>query len=211
MNSSTVYFNQDRKEMVCFLPESYQRVLEVGCGAGGFAQWYVKSSELWGIEPDVDAARSAETSYKQLLCGTFNECADQLPNHYFDLVVCNDVIEHMPDSEQFFEKIAGKMVAGGRIIGSVPNVRYWHHLREVLVEKDWQYRDSGILDRTHLRFFTEKSLSHLIQSQGLTIEKLEGINPVRYSRFVMAFIILLSLGYYADIRYLQFGFCARFP
>ena len=211
MSSSTAYFNRDRKEMACFLPKEYQRVLEIGCGAGGFSQWYLKDAELWGIEPDEEAACIAKQHYQKILKGTFNGCVDQLPNKYFDLLVCNDVIEHMSDHDEFFKSVACKMVSGGHIVGSVPNVRYWHHLREMLIKKNWQYCESGILDKTHLRFFTEKSLINIIKEHGLTIESLGGINPVRYSRFVMTFIILLTLGYYADIRYLQFGFCARFP
>lgn len=83
--------------------------------------------------------------------------AAALPDQHFDMVICNDVIEHMVDHDHFLEHIKTKMRPGACIVGSIPNVRHLTALFKLLVAKDWPYSASGILDRTHLRFFTENS------------------------------------------------------
>ena len=92
-------------------------------------------------------------------------------------------------------------------------MRHWEVLWELLVTKDWKYRQEGILDRTHLRFFTEKSVRRLFVEAGFVIARESGINdvfnPVR--RMILRTAGLLTLGYYNDIGYRQFGILARVP
>ena len=81
-------------------------------------------------------------------------------------MVCNDVIEHMADHDRFLRQIRGHIAPGGVLIGSVPNMRHYRALFELLVLRDWDYRDSGVLDRTHLRFFTARSLRRSLTRAG---------------------------------------------
>ena len=107
---------------------------------------------------------------------------------------------------------------GGVIVGSIPNVRYHKNLFNLLFAKDWEYMDWGILDRTHFRFFTEKSLRRSLSSAGFEVEDFRGINggiefglskwKLAYSLFAML-SIALSLGYFNDIKHQQFAFRAR--
>ena len=212
------YYGEPRPEVHTLLPPSYDRVLEVGCGAGAFSRSLKATSETWGVEPVAGAAEKAARHLTRVLNGKYDDVAPGIPDDYFDLVICNDVIEHMDDHDRFLLSVRSKMRANGWIVGSVPNMRNYRVLHELLVRKDWQYRDYGILDRTHLRFFTEKSLRRALEGAGFRLEALVGMNSAIQSnddalnvakRLFFSCVSLATFGTYNDIRFLQFGFRAR--
>jgi 2-polyprenyl-3-methyl-5-hydroxy-6-metoxy-1,4-benzoquinol methylase len=209
------YSTTNRKELVEFFPKNYKRVLEVGCGTGGFRDTLKKDIEIWGIEPNQEAANEAMARGYKVLVGFYEEVAEQCPNNYFDLIVCNDVIEHMLEHEKFLEIIKIKMTPDASIIGSIPNVRYFGNLCKLLLNKDWKYVDNGVLDRTHLRFFTEKSLKRTFVEAKYNIEKLSGIQSdftkwhsffMCIRNFILLIITIATLGHSKDIQYVQFAF-----
>ena len=191
--------------MMLLLPEQYSKVLEVGCGEGNFRINLSQENEYWGVEPIEASARKASKKLDKVLIGTFNEMFDQIPDDYFDLVICNDVIEHMTDHEEFFQSIKKKIKKEGCLVASIPNVRYILNLIELIVKKDWEYKDAGILDRTHLRFFTEKSLKRTIIDSGFEIDQFKGINIYRSGGVKRYFfnVVFMLLG--QDARCMQFG------
>jgi len=201
MSTQSTYYQSHRKEVIPLLPTHYSTVLEIGCGEGNFRSNLTQESEYWGVEPVKAAAKIADRKLDTVLIGTYQEKLDEIPDNYFDLVICNDVIEHMIDHDAFFQSIKSKIKHGGCLVSSVPNVRFIRNLTELLFKKDWQYKEEGILDRTHLRFFTEKSLKRTISDNGFVIDKFIGISPIRNS--ILKSFIMLLLG--NDIRYLQFG------
>lgn len=178
------------------------------------------------MEPNPEAATAAALKMHRVLVGRYDLLEHQLPDQYFDMVVCNDVIEHMDDHDAFLEAIKKKMRPGGWIVGSVPNVRHITALFKLLVTKDWKYSESGILDRTHLRFFTQKSLRRTLQEHGYSIEALGGVGSIikygisrRTNKFSWAqnltyqvislAVVVLTLGYYWDTQYPQYAFRVR--
>jgi len=203
--TNTSYYKNYRKEMMLLLPEQYSKVLEVGCGEGNFRINLSQENEYWGVEPIEASARRASKKLDKVLIGTFNEMFDQIPDDYFDLVICNDVIEHMTDHEEFFQSIKKKIKKEGCLVASIPNVRYILNLIELIVKKDWEYKDAGILDRTHLRFFTEKSLKRTIIDSGFEIDQFKGINIYRSGGVKRYFfnVVFMLLG--QDARCMQFG------
>ncbi len=198
------------------MPSRRGRVLEIGCGEGRFIGSLTGVDESWGIEPSP-AAEVARTHLTRVFQATFDAAASELPTGYFDLVICNDVIEHMPDHAKFFADIGKYMAPGGMIIGSIPNVRFYNNMFQYLFERDWHYTDFGILDRTHMAFFTRKSLQKTLERHGFKILQLKGINTAfRFSNsgrtwayLVMAYALVgLTFGAFADVRHLQFAFQA---
>lgn len=154
----TTYYNYTRKDVVPLLPENYSVVLEIGCGTANFRENLKSDIEYWGIEPEKNMAMIAREKSYRILVGKYDDVYRKLPDNYFDLIICNDVIEHMADYDFFLQSVKRKMVKGSYIVASIPNVRYLNNLINLLIKKDWVYTDSGILDRTHLKFFTEKSI-----------------------------------------------------
>lgn len=212
------YFGGSRPEVARLLPESKgRRVLEIGCGMGDFRQNTDPDCEYWGVEPVPEAAECAAQHLHTVLVGRIEEVFDRLPDGYFDVIVCNDVIEHMVDHEWFLHSIPAKMAVGGCLVGSVPNVRYVHNLSQLLFAKDWRYEDQGILDRTHLRFFTRRSLLRALGKWQ--VERCVGLNsalratlrdplgtlrdPRRLLQHARTWALVVLLG--PDTRWVQFG------
>ena len=201
------YFQQNRNEILEFIPKGCQKVLEVGCGEGVFLQSLKRSEktlETWGLELNPQAAKVASQHLDHVFTGDATKLVSKLPENYFDCIIMNDVLEHLADPEAFLLELKSKVLAkNGRIVCSIPNVRYIKNLFEFLFFKDWKYRDTGILDRTHLRFFTQKSILRMFHGLGFHMVAMKGINPCR--KIFMPFVVFLSLGFLADTRYLQYA------
>jgi 2-polyprenyl-3-methyl-5-hydroxy-6-metoxy-1,4-benzoquinol methylase len=199
-----------RHEMIQFLPSKYSKVLEIGCNVGKFAT-SIKSKpcEYWGVEPFEEAANVAKTKMDKVLVGFYDNIANEIPDNYFDLVIANDVIEHMEQPWNFFKSIKNKMTSNAFIVLSIPNVRYFNNLVDLLFHKDWKYIDCGILDITHLRFFTEKSIVRLLNEYGFKIEMMKGINPVKVGRRHLPILWLAKIVLGKDIEFIQFGVKAK--
>jgi len=212
----SAYYQNPRPEMLDFVPASRRAVLEVGCGTAAFISTLTGCEEKWGIEP-TSAAVAAKERLTHLLHGPFDAVKHQLAKNYFDLVICNDVIEHMVDHRAFLTEIRDYIAPDGMLIGSIPNVCFYDTLFRMLWEKDWHYTDAGILDRTHLAFFTAKSFSETLEETGYRVVKISGLHQdhvvdttrksYRYLRLARL-ISRLSFGHFSDIRYFQFGFQA---
>jgi 2-polyprenyl-3-methyl-5-hydroxy-6-metoxy-1,4-benzoquinol methylase len=193
-------------------------ILEIGCGEGAFCASFSDAAEIWGIEPHAASAAIARTRMHTVLNTLFDEARPSLPPGHFDLVICNDVIEHMTDHDAFFRDIRHYMQPDGMLVGSLPNVRFYQNLFNLLVLRDWHYQDTGVLDRTHFRFFTFRSLRRSLEQAGFTVLRLEGLNarPSRGMRprnvamrmFGWA-LKLVSVGKASDTSYVQIGFLVR--
>jgi 2-polyprenyl-3-methyl-5-hydroxy-6-metoxy-1,4-benzoquinol methylase len=219
---NTGYRSQSRSEILQFLPPGRQgmKVLEIGCGDGSFSASVPGASERWGVEPFAIAAEGARARLDRVFATTFEAAKPELPPRFFDLVICNDVIEHMTDHDAFLRSAQDVMADGSVIVGSLPNVRYYRNLFDLVVASDWEYQDQGILDRTHFRFFTKRSIRRSLEHAGFRVERLEGINggiqlgldKWTLARSVFAYgMIAATAGRAGDIRHLQFAFRAARP
>lgn len=201
------YYQNTRPEVYGLVPKAAKRVLEIGCAAGGFRLNFPDQVEYWGVEPVQSAAEQASRKKMKVLCGTYDAVQARIPDAYFDVIVCNDVIEHVADSEAFLQSLKGKFAANGVLVGSIPNVRFWGNLVNLLLKRDWRYEDSGVLDKTHLRFFTGKSFRRLMDKAGYELELMEGIESTRMKILKVLFSpILLLVGF--DVCDMQIMFKA---
>jgi ubiquinone/menaquinone biosynthesis C-methylase UbiE len=174
------YYVNDRSEILQFLPADAQTLIDVGCGQGLFSAAVKKqfpSCEVWGLEPFSQPAQSARGRCDKLIVQSFDEA--NLPEGYFDVVTMLDVLEHMSWPEPALAKVRRILKPGGKVVLSLPNVQYFLNLIELIVRNDWEYKDSGILDRTHLRFYTTKSAARMLEANGFEVEIVAGINPHR--------------------------------
>lgn len=214
MTPEEKYFIHTRPEMVSLVPNHAQRILDVGCSEGYFGQALKSRSEVevWGIEPYAAAAEEAKKRIDHVLEGPVEAHIDQLPNHYFDVITCNDVLEHMVNPFKILETFHAKLAPGGCVVASLPNMRYWEALVQLVFQKDWHYTSCGTLDRTHLRFFTEKSIRRMFEEAGYQIHLLKGINQFgNHRRFPFHWATMgWGFGWLRDTSYLQFA-CIATP
>lgn len=194
--------------MLHFVPTDRGRVLELGCASGVFggALKHRQSTEVWGVEPDAEAARSAAARLDRVLHGRLEARLGELPTRHFDCVVCNDVLEHLDDPDATLRALIRVMAPNAVLVGSVPNVRYFPVLLDLVWNADWRYAEDGVLDRTHRRFFTRKSFARTLAEAGYAPQQIVGINPTASIKARAA--SMLSLGKLDDCRYLQFAFVA---
>ena len=207
--SENNYFIEKRQEMLGFIPADSKSVLDVGCGAAEFSAPLKEKlgAEVWGIEVNAEAAKLAASKLdKVIVCGA-EEAIDALPDDHFDCVIFNDVLEHMVDPHSVLHTIKPKLSGHGVVVCSIPNVRHIGVLFELVVLKNWKYRDHGVLDRTHLRFFTKMSIASMFDECGYEIHSLQGIN--REQSLLLRFANILTLGWLSDTLYLQFACVAR--
>jgi SAM-dependent methyltransferase len=169
------YFGNPRREVAALIPEGVRAVLEIGCGTGMFRSNFGDVDEYVGIEPTPAMAAEAAKKLDQVHTATYEQVTSRLPLNHFDLVVCNDVIEHMPDHDWFLDDIRKHIKPTGALLGSIPNVRFFRNMSDLLFKKTWKYEDWGILDRTHLRFFTELSWKQTLLDHNYGLETMTGL------------------------------------
>jgi len=146
------------------------RVLDVGAGTGAFAARLRerRGAHVVCIEPDADRAACARERGLEVFAGTveeFAECAERS----FDAVVLADVLEHVPYPAPLLQALRTIVAPEGRLLVSVPNVAHWT-VRASLLLGRFDYRPTGLMDATHLRWFTLSSLTRLLEACGFQID-----------------------------------------
>jgi 2-polyprenyl-3-methyl-5-hydroxy-6-metoxy-1,4-benzoquinol methylase len=165
----------ERPEVAALVPPA-DRLLDVGCGRGGFGYALRAASvpvrELWGIEPSPEAAADAEHHFDRVIIGSYPDCLTEDAGR-FDVVVFNDVLEHMLDPWSALEYTRDSVLTErGIVIASLPNIRFWPILWDLVVGGSWRYTETGTLDRTHLRFFTRSEMLNLFTTSGFEAESI---------------------------------------
>lgn len=168
------YFAKARTEIEPLLPAQSDRlphVLEVGCAQGHTLEWLKRSGRCaWaaGVEPFAEVMAPAGVIDRFYKLNIENELPDLDPAS-LDLILCLDVLEHLIDPWKTVRRLDSLLKPGGSFIISVPNMRYYHVLSDLAFKGKFDYSDEGILDRTHLRFFTRSSAIDLAQCSGAKV------------------------------------------
>jgi SAM-dependent methyltransferase len=148
------------------------RILDIGCGAGANARALKEISPhavIVGVEPNARAAELALEVCDRVLVGTADDWLVQGQERPFDGVILSDVLEHTPDPVDFLERLAAApALQRACFVISVPNYAVWYNRVRTLVGR-FEYSWSGLFDRTHLRFFTRRSLRELLGYCGFDL------------------------------------------
>ena len=208
-NKPKGYYDNVRLEMLEFLPKDAKRVLDVGCGNGAFAEIIKErnNAEVWGIEYMEPHGKDAQKKLDKVFIGKCEDFIEDLPDGYFDVVYFNDVLEHLVDPYWVIEIIKRKLSKNGKIISSLPNVRFYKTFMRVLINKDWKYEDYGIMDRTHLRFFTKKSIRRMYEELGFEVISHKGINKSKSIKPYLFYVFTLFTQ--LDMRFVQYATVAK--
>jgi len=152
------------------------KILDIGTASGTLARMCQnRSLRLFGVEPNANWAQIASPLYEKIWTCSIADLDEGLLGGY-DAVVLGDILEHLPKPEVVLEKLVEHQSTNTLFIISVPNVaNLWMRLN--LLIGRFEYTDHGILDRTHLRFFTRKTLVAMVKNSGLEIIAIQ-VTPI---------------------------------
>ena len=170
------YYQNTRKEIAPLLPATLNSVLELGCGTGGTMKWLRSVRPIRfaaGIELSAEAAEIARSTFDAVEVGDVNAVPFDFAEKTFDAVIALDVLEHLLDPAAVVRKMRDKINPGGVFIASIPNISHISVSGPLFMKGHWEYRDEGLLDRTHLRFFNRRSAFRLFEDAGYRIVREE--------------------------------------
>lgn len=168
------YYRNVRRQLVDLFDAAPRRVLEVGCGAGETLA-YLKgmgAEETFGIELDPEAAEAARSKVDHVVMGDVETIDLPYGPESLDGLVLGDVLEHLRDPWAALRRLAVCLRPGAQVVASVPNIRFYGTSLGLILLGRWDYREAGILDWSHLRFFTRRSLGGLFEGAGLRIRSI---------------------------------------
>jgi 2-polyprenyl-3-methyl-5-hydroxy-6-metoxy-1,4-benzoquinol methylase len=203
------YYSFVRREIAPLLPPLRKgRVLDIGCGNGDTSAWLKKigiAGSVLGVERVPEAAEKARRRLDEVVEGDAE--AVGFGDRRFDLCLCLDILEHMVDPWAFMERIGKYLAPGGVVIASIPNLRNYRVMKELVLRGRFEYRPAGILDRTHLRFFTRHSACRLMETGGL---RLQAVHEKMMRKKTYRRIDRLTFGIFRDFFVSQFLLSSTF-
>lgn len=158
------------------MPEGVKKVLEVGTGTGALAREILKKfpgTEYVGVEISEDYQKAAKDWCTRVYLENFEHASAALMSELAstDVVIFADVLEHLIDPWAVLQRIRAALPSSGRIIASIPNIQHWS-MQYRLVAGDFRYADTGLLDRTHLRFFTRQTMIEMFSGCGFRVDSM---------------------------------------
>ena len=154
-----------------------KRVLDIGCASGYFARLLKRHGcEVVGIDVNEAALAAARAHCVQTVHADVEAVplASLIPNLRFDVVVCGDVLEHLMNPARLLEQVRTILTDDGYLVASFPNVAHGA-VRLALLKGQFDYQDEGLLDDTHLRFFTLKTMDEMLLGCGYRVDELERV------------------------------------
>jgi O-antigen biosynthesis protein len=167
------YAHDPRPDIQALMRPSGRRILDVGCAAGelGAALKALGAALVVGVEASHDFVAQAQGRLDLVIEDDLQTVSPPFALESFDYLVFADVLEHVVDPDAALARLLPFLRPDGRVIVSVPNMRYYAVLARLVFDR-WSYTDSGVRDRTHVRIFTRRSLVTMLEGAGLEIERL---------------------------------------
>jgi 2-polyprenyl-3-methyl-5-hydroxy-6-metoxy-1,4-benzoquinol methylase len=168
------YYENERPEIARLVPASAKTILDVGCGKGllgSSLKQGVHGRKVYGVEYLPSIASEAERLLDGVLIGDLHTVPITFPKDFFDCMIFADILEHLIDPGTVLLKLKPYLKRDGVIICSIPNIRHYTAILKII--KGWEYDDYGLFDRTHLRFFTLKTMTQLLLDAGFVLEHSE--------------------------------------
>lgn len=205
------YHSHIRSDIFDLVPQC-ERLLDLGGGTGATAA-ELKRIGRCAFAGLIDLVAPAQDDRLDFVAQTNLDsphAINDVTKEYgpFDVILCLDVLEHLARPEMLMPQIVAALRPGGAVIASIPNVRHISVVAPLIFRGRWDYADSGILDRTHVRFFVRDSAIALLRNAGLEIDK---VQPSGFGRRSYRLLNLLTLGLFRDFFTIQYFIRARRP
>jgi SAM-dependent methyltransferase len=171
------YFSFERRDLLELVPaDPPGRVLEIGAGEGATLVALKRSGrarEVVGVElvPLPSGSQDSGEIDRFVIADIETQSLD-FATESFDVIICGDVLEHLRDPWGALAYLTQFLKPGGRFVISLPNIRHWRALGKIILG-DFRYAPSGVLDRTHLRFFCRKNMLDLMRFADLQVRHVE--------------------------------------
>lgn len=209
-NSELEYYQNPRDDIRSLISGRFERCLDIGCGAGIVGSTLVRdgvAASSDGIELNQAAATAAKKVLSQVYTTDLSHSTDGIPLGVYDLVLCLDVLEHMVDPWAALRRVRSLMKPGDTLVISLPNVRNFRVTIPLFLKGEWRYESSGLLDVTHLRFFTRKTAISLVAETGFSISQIHSTSRKPLSKSWWA--DLLTFGLFRELLDFQYVIQAR--
>jgi 2-polyprenyl-3-methyl-5-hydroxy-6-metoxy-1,4-benzoquinol methylase len=198
------YFSNIRHEIVEVLKDKKNlKILEVGGGSGKtlvyMKQIRIASSiHLYEIIDVVDD----KSYFDSIEIGNVEN--KDFPKNMFDVIIFADVLEHMIDPTGVIKKAKEALKKGGQIICSIPNIRHFSAIYKIFIKGSFRYAESGLFDKTHLRFFCKSDMEALFNSEpDLTVESIISCNKfIKSKSSLLDKITLFTLTEFLSLQYI---------
>ena len=173
VKTDQTYYSRSRTWPSIFGIRSGTKILDVGCGRGNLGSYLQTTygSEVTGLEIIKDNFHVASTVLHEAHLGDIESMDMSVLGSRFDYVIFSDSLEHMLEPKAVLERIRDLMAENGHLLISMPNIRNFRVTIPLVFSDQWDYQDEGLLDRTHLRFFTCTSICKLIEQCGYKVEQ----------------------------------------
>lgn len=176
------YRESTRPEVAPFIPIGASSALDVGCGSGGFGitlrNALGPTARIVGVDPVLSNVERSRINhgFSDVYHGYFPR-AIQDAGEKFDLIVFNDVLEHVADPWSLLQEVPNFLNSDGKVLAAIPNIRFLPVMIKLLKGR-WDYTDEGPLDRTHVRFFTFATAKEMFEQMGYRVESCVGANSM---------------------------------
>jgi 2-polyprenyl-3-methyl-5-hydroxy-6-metoxy-1,4-benzoquinol methylase len=167
------YYANYRSDILPLLPKHSSRALEIGCGTGSTLAYLKENGYCdWtcGIDLFPDAIQEAALKLDLVHQCNVEEAELPIERGSIDLILCLDVLEHLVNPQKVVAYLHTLLTPGGALVASIPNVRHRSVVLPLIFQNKWEYKDCGVLDNTHLRFFVKNTAIELMKSSGLKFE-----------------------------------------
>jgi 2-polyprenyl-3-methyl-5-hydroxy-6-metoxy-1,4-benzoquinol methylase len=192
------YFSLIRADILSLIKGKDLSVFEIGCGSGATLIHLKQTGvakEAVGLDIHASAIKKGRTHLDRVLVGNIETMEPNLPKNHFDAIILADVLEHMIDPDAVLLRLKKYLKTDGRIFASIPNIRVWYALFPILFKGDFGYKNAGVMDKSHIRFFCKKNIRDLF-SREYTIELL--IPAIKTDSSKKGLLNKLTLGFFEE-------------
>lgn len=199
------YFTGTRTDVLPFLKKGDLKVLEIGCGSGATLSMLKSlgyATLVHGVELVDDIANLSDNSIDRMFIGDISNDMSFLTNDFYDVILCLDVLEHLTDPNQVVFDLSKKLKSGGSFVISVPNIRNIKILFNLIFLGRFRYEKYGLMDKTHLKWFTRSSAIELLKNDYLQFVKCKITNMTLLSK--SGILNLFTLGLFKNFLATQY-------